>query len=160
MDSEPLGATPLLWPLVLYLVAVLAIVGGMIVISSLLGQRHNEPSTGVPFESGVLPTGPARQRVTVNFYLMAMFFVIFDMESVFLFAWAVAARPLGWAGLIEAVVFIVILLAALVYLWGQGALDWAAAPLGEGGAAHPGRGGAAAVKSSDEAMPVKGWGGS
>lgn len=115
---------PLLWPLVLYLLCVLAVVTGMIVISYFLGQRHMERSTGIPFESGVLPTGSARRRIPVNFYLIGIFFVIFDLESVFLFAWAVAARQLGWAGYFEALVFTAVLLVALVYLWGQGALDW------------------------------------
>ena len=123
MNPEPDHAVRL-WPLLLYFASVLAVVVGMIGISYGLGPRHSERSTGVPFESGILPTGSARRRISISFYLMAMFFVIFDMESVFLFAWAVAARPLGWTGFIEVVVFIVILLVALVYLWGQGALDW------------------------------------
>jgi NADH-quinone oxidoreductase subunit A len=123
MDPSPVPQSPL-WPLVLYFACVLAVVTGMIVISWLVGQRHMEESTGIPFESGMLPTGSARHRVSVSFYMVAMFFVIFDQEAVFLFAWAVAVRQLGWAGFVEAVVFIVILLAGLVYLWGQGALDW------------------------------------
>ena len=121
----PTPVTPIaLWPLVLYFVFVLAVVGGMIGISYVLGQRHMEHSTGVPFESGIRPTGSARRRISINYYLMAMFFVIFDMESVFLFAWAVAARKLGWMGFAEAAVFIIVLLAGLAYIWGQGALDW------------------------------------
>jgi NADH-quinone oxidoreductase subunit A len=78
----------------------------------------------VPYESGILPTGSARLRIDVKYYLVAMFFVIFDLETVFLFAWAVAFRELGWAGYIEALVFIVVLVVALVYLWKVGALDW------------------------------------
>lgn len=113
-----------LWPLLVYFAAVLIVVTGMLVISHFLGQRHHERSTGVPFEAGMLPTGSARRRVSINFYMVAIFFVIFDLEAVFLFAWAVAARPLGWMGFIEVVIFVFILLAALVYLWGQGALDW------------------------------------
>lgn len=113
-----------LWPLLVYFACVIVVVVGMIGISWFLGQRHMEPSTGIPFESGMLPTGSARRRISVNFYMIAMFFVIFDLESVFLFAWAVAARPLGWTGFFEIVVFVVILLAGLAYLWGQGALDW------------------------------------
>lgn len=126
---DPTPANPIaLWPLGLYFVFVLAVVGGMIGISYVLGQRHMEHSTGVPFESGIRPTGSARRRISINYYLMAMFFVIFDMESVFLFAWAVAARKLGWMGFAEAAVFVIVLLAALAYLWGQGALDWGTAP--------------------------------
>lgn len=125
--AVPTQAVPL-WPLVLYFIFVLAVVGGMIGISYFLGQHHMERSTGVPFESGIQPTGSARQRISVNYYMMAMFFVIFDIESVFLFAWAVAVRRLGWTGFIEAAVFIAFLMAALAYLWGQGALDWGSTP--------------------------------
>jgi NADH-quinone oxidoreductase subunit A len=120
--AEP--QTVLLWPLLVYFACVIAVVVGMIGLSWFLGQRHMERSTGIPFESGMLPTGSARRRINVSFYMVAMFFVIFDLESIFLFAWAVAARPLGWTGFWEVVVFVVIMLAALAYLWGQGALDW------------------------------------
>ena len=76
-----------------------------------------------PYESGIAVTGSARLRFAPRFYLMALFFLIFDLEAVYLFAWAVAAREAGWAGYIEALVFIAILLGALVYLWRLGALD-------------------------------------
>ncbi|MFH0088866.1 NADH-quinone oxidoreductase subunit A, partial [Pseudomonas aeruginosa] len=78
-----------------------------------------------PFESGIVPTGGARLRLSAKFYLVAMLFVIFDVEALFLFAWSVSVRESGWAGLIEATIFIAILLAGLVYLWRIGALDWA-----------------------------------
>ena len=117
-------ATPL-WPLAVYLGAVILIVGGMIGVSALLGQRHQERATGDPYESGNIPTGSARLRFPVKYYLVAMFFVIFDVEAAFLFAWSIAIRQTGWAGYIEAMVFIGVLVLALVYLWRQGALDWA-----------------------------------
>jgi NADH-quinone oxidoreductase subunit A len=113
-----------LWPLVVYFILVLLLVAGIIVMSSLLGQRHAERATGQPYESGVPVTGSARRRFSIDFYLVAMFFVIFDVESIFLFAWAIAWRPLGWTGYIEALVFISIMLAALAYLSRLGALDW------------------------------------
>ncbi|MEN6335424.1 MAG: NADH-quinone oxidoreductase subunit A [Phycisphaerales bacterium] len=113
-----------LWPLAVYGIAVLFLVAGMIVTSYVLGQRHSGRDTGQPYESGSPPTGSARVRFSIDFYLLAMFFVIFDVESVFLFTWAIAWRELGWPGYIEVVVFIGILLAALVYLWRLGALDW------------------------------------
>ena len=78
-----------------------------------------------PFESGIVPVGSAPLRLSAQFYLTAMIFVIFDVEAAFLFAWAVACREAGWAGFIEALVFVGILLAALVYLWRLGGLDWA-----------------------------------
>ncbi len=103
---------------------VLVLVTVVLVLSYVLGQRHHERGTGVPYESGMLPTGSARLRMDVKYYLVAMFFVIFDVEAVFLFAWAVAFRELGWAGYVEALVFIAVLVAALAYLWKLGALDW------------------------------------
>lgn len=113
-----------LWPLGLYFFAVLAIVGGMIGISALLGERHRERATDEPFESGIAPTGSAQLRVPVQFYVMAMLFVIFDMEAAFIFAWAVAVPEAGWLGFGEMLIFIGILLVALIYLWRVGALEW------------------------------------
>lgn len=115
-----------LWPLGLYAAAVVAVVTTMILLSHLLGQRHHDRATSDPYESGIPVTGSARVRLSAKFYLVAMFFLIFDLESVFIFAWAVSAREVGWAGYIEIVVFIAILVAALVYLWRLGALDWQA----------------------------------
>jgi len=113
-----------LWPLAVYLVIVLALVVAMLSLSFVLGQRHHERATDSPYESGILSQGSARVRLPAQFYLVAMFFVIFDLEAVFLFAWAVAVRETGWAGYAEAFVFIAVLLATLVYLWRVGALDW------------------------------------
>jgi NADH-quinone oxidoreductase subunit A len=97
----------------------------MLVISFFLGERHRERMTTEPYESGIKPTGTTGIRMTIKFYLVALFFVIFDVESIFIFAWAVAFRQLGWAGYIEIVIFIFVLLLMLVYLWRTGALDWA-----------------------------------
>jgi NADH-quinone oxidoreductase subunit A len=113
-----------LLPLAFHLLAVLGLIVSMVVISWLLGERHQELYTGEPYESGLIPTGTPQGRLSVHFYLVAMFFVIFDLEAVFLYAWAVAVRDLGWAGYVEAVIFIVVLLLGLAYLWRQGALDW------------------------------------
>jgi NADH-quinone oxidoreductase subunit A len=112
------------WPLALYFAAVVVTVGGIVATSYVLGERHRERATGVPYESGMVPTGSARLRFSADFYLVVMFFVIFDLESVFVFAWAVAARKLGWTGYAAALTFMGTLLAALVYLWRVGALDW------------------------------------
>ncbi len=112
-----------LWPLVLYFVAVVVLLSAIIVLSSILGESHKERTTSEPYESGMMLTGSAGRRFDVNFYLMAVFFVIFDLEAAFIFGWAIAFRQVGWSGYIEIVVFIAILLAALVYLWRVGALD-------------------------------------
>lgn len=130
---NPLAENPVtLWPLVVYFLAVTFVAAAMIGLSHFLGQRHQERATGQPYESGIVSTGTARVRLSANFYLIAMFFVIFDLETVFIFAWAVSAREVGWAGYIEILVFIVILLAALVYLWRLGALDWGTSPKRKG----------------------------
>lgn len=121
---EPYDEPSVLWPMAVYAVAVVLLVAGMITFSYFLGERHGERLTGEPYESGVAPTGTARLRFHVRFYLIAMFFVIFDLEALFIFSWAVSIRETGWAGYAEMAVFIGILAAALVYLWRIKALDW------------------------------------
>lgn len=123
MNIEATLAGDLL-PLIIYFMAVLAVTGIMLGGAYFLGQRHRAKAADEPFESGVVPAGDVHIRFSIQFYLIAIFFVIFDMESVFLFAWAVALRESGWAGFIEALIFIGILLASLAYLWAVGALDW------------------------------------
>ena len=113
-----------MWTLVVYFVFVVLLVAGILTVSYLLGQHHSDPATGAPYESGILSEGSARVRLSAKFYLVAMFFVIFDLEAVFLFAWAVTARSLGWPAFWEAVIFVGILVAAWLYLWRVGALDW------------------------------------
>jgi NADH-quinone oxidoreductase subunit A len=117
-----------LLPLLIYIVLVVLTVGGLLALSHVLGQRHREPATGAPFESGIVHIGSGWARIPVRFYLVAVLFVIFDLEAAFIFAWAVAARQAGWPGYIEILVFIGILAAALAYLWRVGALDWHRTP--------------------------------
>ncbi len=116
--------TPLLWPLFVYAVVVFILVGVMLGLSYVLGQRHKEPATGQPYEAGIVSTGSARLRMDVRFYLVAVFFVVFDLEAAFLFVWAVALRDIGWPGYVEGLIFIGVLFVALIYLWRLGALDW------------------------------------
>jgi NADH-quinone oxidoreductase subunit A len=113
-----------LWPLAVYVAIVGMLVVAMLSLSFVLGQRHKDRATGSPYESGILSEGSARVRFSAKFYLVAMFFVIFDLEAVFLFAWAVAVRETGWTGYAEVLLFITVLLATLAYLWRVGALDW------------------------------------
>lgn len=113
-----------LWPLGIFFAAVVIIVAIMLVLSYVLGQRHHEQATDQPYESGIAATGTARMRFDVKFYLVAMFFVIFDLEAAFIFAWAVSVRETGWAGYAEILVFICVLGAGLAYLWRIGALEW------------------------------------
>lgn len=121
---EPLRSIPI------YFVFAVALVGLMIGASYFLGQRHREPATDQPYESGVVSTGTARLRVNIQFYLVAVVFLIFDLETAFILAWAVAFKRLGWAGYIEIATFIGLLGAALLYLLRVGALDWRKKPTG------------------------------
>lgn len=115
-----------LWPLLIYALCVGAVLVGAIGGSWLLGARtKRRKATDLPFESGIVAVGAAeRTRLSIEFYLIAMFFVIFDLETIFIFGWAVAFFELGWRGYVGASVFILILLVALVYEWRSGALDW------------------------------------
>ncbi len=122
--SVPVAQLRPLWPLAVYFGAVIVLVAGMLSLSYVLGQRHEERATGEAYESGIVSTGTARLRISAKFYLVAMFFVVFDLEAAFIFAWAVSVREVGWRGYIEALIFIVVLVATLVYLWREGALDW------------------------------------
>lgn len=96
----------------------------MVGLSYILGEHHEETQTDTPFESGIKVTGSARLRFSVHYYLVAMFFVIFDLESVFIVAWAIAFNEVGWAGYLGVLVFIGVLIAVLVYEWRIGALDF------------------------------------
>ncbi len=112
-------------PLALYAALVFGLCAVMLGLSWVLGQRTAASRFGgEPYESGIVSTGGARLRLSAKFYLVAVLFVIFDLEVVYVLAWGVAAREAGWAGYIEIMVFLGILLAALVYVWRCGALNW------------------------------------
>ncbi len=110
--------------LAVYLGVVVALIVVLMIVTHLSGERHFQRGTGVPYESGVPITGSARLRFAADFYLIAVFFVIFDISAAFLFAWAVSARALGWTGYVAALVFIIETAAGLAYLWRMGAFDW------------------------------------
>ena len=97
---------------------------GSIVLSSLLGPRKPSPEKQAPYECGMPPVGDARERQSVKFYLVAMIFLLFDIEVAFLYPWAMALRDLGWAGFVQVVLFMLLLLFGYVYVWRKGALDW------------------------------------
>ncbi len=113
-----------LWPLGLYFLIALVVAGSMIGLSFVLGERHSDRATGQPYESGIVSTGSARVRLSVKFYIVAMLFVIFDLEAVFIFAYAVAHEEVGWVGYAGLVVFVAVLGVALIYEYRMGALDW------------------------------------
>lgn len=113
------------WAFAIFLIGVFGLCAFMIGASSFLGNRAVGRAKNAPFESGVVPTGGARLRFSAKFYLVAMLFVIFDVEVLFLFGWAVSVRESGWFGFAGAALFIAILFAGLVYEAAIGALDWA-----------------------------------
>ncbi len=113
-----------LWSLAVYVLAALGLVAAMIGLSHVLGERHSGRTTGEPYESGLAPTGTAWIRFDIKYFLVAVFFVIFDVESLFVFSWAVVARDAGWIAYAAIAIFIAVLAAALGYLWRMGALDW------------------------------------
>lgn len=112
------------WSFALFVLAVIGITTLMLGLSWVLGGRTQGGARDDIFESGIVSVGSGHLRFPAKFYLVAMFFVVFDLEAVFLYAWAVAARETGWAGYMEATIFMLILFAGLIYLWRQGGLDW------------------------------------
>jgi NADH-quinone oxidoreductase subunit A len=113
-----------LLPFIVYAGAVVLLVLTMLGLSWVLGQRRANKATNMPFESGIVSVGTSQIQMSVEFYLIAIFFVIFDLETVFIFAWAIAFFELGWHGYAAIMVFIAILTIALIYEWRSGALDW------------------------------------
>ena len=115
---------PGLLGLALYSAMVLALIGALLFLAGRLGEKKENPEKARPYECGVIPTGPARFRYPVPFYLVAIFFLIFDVEAGFIFAWAVAFRELGWVGWLEIFFFISVLILGLFYIWKKGGLEW------------------------------------
>jgi NADH-quinone oxidoreductase subunit A len=102
----------------------MALAAGLLTASRLLGKRVRNKVKDMPYESGIVPTGDARQRFSVKFYLVAMLFILFDIEAIFLYPWAVVFRDLRMAGFVEMLIFVVLILAGFFYIWKKGALDW------------------------------------
>jgi len=111
------------WTFLLYGGLVLILITAIVQLSYMLGQRHHERATDLPYEGGIQQTGSARLRFSAQFYLVAMLFVIFDVEAMFIMLWALGFYELGWPGYIGVAIFIGQLIAVLVYEWGIGALD-------------------------------------
>lgn len=110
--------------LLIFTVISVALIGVLLLGAWWLGAKRESVEKQGPYESGVIPESSARLAWPVPFYLVAIFFIIFDVEAAFIFAWAVACEPLGLTGLVQITVFIVILFAGLLWLWKKGALDW------------------------------------
>src|SRR5437773_8876077 len=113
------------WVSILFMIALgagFALIS--VLLSSLLGPRNPTPEKAAPYECGMPPVGDARERQSVKFYLVAMIFLLFDIEVAFLYPWAMALRDLGWSGYVQVVLFVTLLLAGYVYVWRKGVLDW------------------------------------
>ena len=123
LGSAP-PSTEALASLGLYALIAVLLIGILLLITRFLGQRTASDVKGQPYESGVMPSGDARLREPVPFYLVAIFFIVFDVEAIFVVSWAVTWDRLGWAGFWQITFFIVILFLGLLYLWKKGGLDW------------------------------------
>ncbi|HEY8634006.1 MAG TPA: NADH-quinone oxidoreductase subunit A [Candidatus Dormibacteraeota bacterium] len=111
-------------PLLIFVLIVLGLIGALVTLSFVLGPSKPYKAKLAPYESGITPTAPSHPRLSVRFYLTAMLFIIFDVEAVFFYPWAVIMRQLKWFGLIEMLVFMGILLIALAHIWRKGGLEW------------------------------------
>lgn len=111
-------------PLLIHLLVAMGLAGLILILSSLVGRHRPSAVKMQPYECGITPVGDAREPFSVKFYLVAMIFILFDVEAVFLYPWAYVYRELHWFGFVEMLLYILILLAGYVYLWKKGALDW------------------------------------
>ncbi len=111
-------------PALVYMAATIVLVSVIVFLSSRIGRRRSTPEKMLPYECGVDPLGTMAVQYPIRFYVVAMIFIIFDIETVFLYPWAVVFRDLGWFGFVEMFLFTVILVIGLVYLYRKGALEW------------------------------------
>ena len=111
-------------PIIVMILLGAGFAGVGVLASQFLGPKNPTPEKLAPYECGVPPVGDARERMSVKFYLVAMIFLLFDIEVAFLYPWALALRELGWVGYFQILVFFGLLLSGFVYVWGKGVLDW------------------------------------
>ncbi|MEE4354907.1 MAG: NADH-quinone oxidoreductase subunit A [Desulfococcaceae bacterium] len=116
--------SPGIFSLTVFGIIVIVLIAFLLFLSSWLGEKKPSEEKQRVYESGIIPTGSARLRYPVPFFLVAIFFLLFDVEGAYIFSWAVACKSLGWAGWMQMSFFILILLLGLVYIWRKGALDW------------------------------------
>jgi NADH-quinone oxidoreductase subunit A len=120
----PKSYTELYFPVLLQALIAMAVAAGMLGASYVLGKRVRNRVKDMPYECGITPTGNARERFSVKFYLVGMLFILFDIEAIFLYPWAVVYRDLKMFGFVEMSIFIVLVLSGFCYIWKKGALDW------------------------------------
>ena len=120
----PDSITEVYFPVLVQSLIAIVVAAALIVLSYVLGKRVKNKIKDTPYESGITPTGDARARFSVKFYLVAMLFILFDIEAIFLYPWAVVYRELKMFGFVEMLVFVVLILSGFFYIWRKGALDW------------------------------------
>jgi NADH-quinone oxidoreductase subunit A len=123
----PNSYTELYFPILVQAIVAMALAAGLLSVSFLLGRKVRNRVKDMPYESGIVPTGDARQRFSVKFYLVGMLFILFDIEAIFLYPWVVVFRELKMFAFLEMLVFVVFILSGFFYIWKKGALDWAGA---------------------------------
>ncbi len=121
----PTSYTDLYLPVLMQALVAMALAAGLLTASYALGKRVRNKIKDTPYESGITPTGDARHRFSVKFYLVAMLFILFDIEAIFLYPWVVVYRELRMFAFVEMLVFVIMTLAGFFYIWKKGALDWA-----------------------------------
>jgi len=120
----PNSPTEVYFPVLVQAIIAMALAAGLLSVSYLLGKRVRNKVKDMPYESGIVPTGDARQRFSVKFYLVGMLFILFDIEAIFLYPWVVVYRELKMVAFVEMLVFVVLILSGFFYIWKKGALDW------------------------------------
>ena len=121
----PTSYTDLYLPVLMQALVAMALAAGLLTASYALGKRVRNKFKDMPYESGITPTGDARHRFSVKFYLVAMLFILFDIEAIFLYPWVVVYRELKMFAFVEMLVFVIMTLSGFFYIWKKGALDWA-----------------------------------
>lgn len=125
-DSYP----ELYFPVLIQAIVAAVLAAALITISYVFGKKIRNRVKDMPYESGIVPTGDARQRFSVKFYLVAMLFILFDIEAIFLYPWVVVYRELKMFAFVEMLIFVVLILSGFLYIWKKGALDWSGSDLG------------------------------
>ena len=125
----PNSYTEVYFPVLVQALVAMALAAGLLNVSALLGKRVHNKVKDMPYESGIVPTGDARQRFSVKFYLVAMLFILFDIEAIFLYPWVVVYRELKWFAFVEMLIFVILILSGFFYIWKKGALDWSGSDL-------------------------------
>jgi NADH-quinone oxidoreductase subunit A len=121
----PQSYADLYFPVLVQALVAMALAAGLLTASFMLGKRVRNRVKDIPYESGITPTGDARHRFSVKFYLVAMLFILFDIEAIFLYPWVVVYRELKMFAFVEMLVFVIMTLSGFFYIWKKGALDWA-----------------------------------